>query len=206
MSRLCAVFCGGDPVSRKTFETCPAAEYNIAADSGYILAQKLGVTPDLIIGDFDSAPKPAGGNIITFPVEKDDTDLMLALRKGLELGYDRYLIFGATGGRIDHTLAAVQSLAFLTAHNASGEIVSDTERITLLTPGEHSIPYMAGFSLSLFAYSERVSGLCIEGAKYTCRGVELDSTFPLGASNQVMSEEAKVSFTSGLLLAVRASL
>lgn len=206
MSRLCAIFCGGDPVSRKTFETCPSAEYNIAADSGYILAEKLGVTPDLIIGDFDSAPKPASGNIITFPVEKDDTDLMLALRKGLELGYDRYLIFGATGGRLDHTLAAVQSLSFLTAHNASGEIVSDTERITLLTPGEHSFPNMEGFSLSLFAYSEKVSGLCIEGAKYTCRDVELDSSFPLGASNQVTSAEAKVSFTSGLLLAVRARL
>ena len=85
----------------------------IAADGGLAHVQALGLTPDIILGDFDSLGYvPEGANV--FPVRKDDTDTMLAIRRGLELGYHNFLIYGGLDGpRLDHTLANIQSLLFL---------------------------------------------------------------------------------------------
>lgn len=203
MNRRCAVFGGGDPVSVAAVNAeLYGDELLIAADSGYLLMNKLGLTPDLVIGDFDSAPEPDCANKLLFPVEKDDTDLMLAFKEGLSRGCSRFAAFGATGGRLDHTFAAVQSLAFLLDNKASGVIVSDKERIELFEPGVYSFPKADGFTLSLFAYSEKVSGLSVSGTKYCCRDVEISSGFPLGVSNSVKDDFADVSFKQGRLLVI----
>lgn len=207
MSGNCAVFCGGDPVSERVFrEEYTAGCYNIAADSGYLLAKKLGVKSDIIIGDFDSANRPDSENVIVFPVEKDDTDLMLAIKEGISRGYDRFLIFGATGGRLDHTYAAIQSLAYLLEHGAFGTVISENERIELYKAGRYEFPKKEGMSMSLFAYSGSVGGLTVSGTKYVCESTELSAAFPLGVSNEVKAEKAVVSFEKGLLLVIRSKL
>ena len=207
MNRCCAVFCGGDPVSRETaegyLESCVCS---IAADSGYLLADKLGVKVDTVIGDFDSAREPSGVEVIRFPVRKDDTDLMLALKEGLGRGYDRYVIFGATGGRLDHTFAAVQGLEFLLDRGASGVIVSDNETAEMFLPGCYGFEYREGFTLSLFAVTEKVTGLSLKGTKYDGEGLTLERGFPLGVSNAVTAPAAEIIFESGRLLAVRSRL
>ena len=207
MSSVCAVFCGGDPVSKETVRLdLKRDDLRIAADSGNKLMKELGISPHIIIGDFDSAERPTQGNIISFPVEKDDTDLMLAVREGLDRGASHFLIYGATGGRLDHTIAAVQTLAFLKDHKASGVIISDTERIELLYPGSHKIKPMKGYSLSLLAYSNSVTELTITDAKYTCHGINIDNAFPLGVSNEFVGSDASVSFASGILLCIRSKM
>jgi len=206
MEKHCAVFCGGDPVSAQTIGRLPSGCCIIAADSGYRLAQELGLVPDLVIGDFDSSSKPEHSNIKVYPVEKDDTDLMLALREGLRSGCTRFHIYGATGGRLDHTVAAIQSLAFLLDNSASGEILSDSERIELIQIGAYSAPKMPGYTLSLFAYSDTVKGLSISGAKYCCKKLDLVSSFPIGVSNEVTDECADITFDSGRLLIIRSEL
>ena len=87
----------------------------LAADGGYRHCQTAGITPDLLLGDFDSLGSQRPDNIPThtFPVEKDDTDTMLAIRYGLEQGYQTFHLYGGTGGRMDHTLANLQALGFL---------------------------------------------------------------------------------------------
>lgn len=207
MSRVCAVFCGGDPVSKDTVRAdLNSEDLRIAADSGYKLMEALGIPPHLVIGDFDSAERPKSGSVISFPVEKDDTDLMLAVREGLARGCTQFLIYGATGGRLDHTVASLQTLAFLGDHKAHGTIISDTERVELLYPGSHRLRAMKGYSLSLLAYSETVTDLSISGAKYSCHGITIDNAFPLGVSNEIVSEEAAVSFASGVILCIRSKL
>ena len=97
-------------------------DLQIAADAGLHLCERLGVRPDVVLGDFDSMDvRQAPADCIRVPVEKDDTDTMLALREGLRRGCDTFYLYGATGGaRLDHTLANLQSLAFLLRHGARG--------------------------------------------------------------------------------------
>lgn len=207
MNKVCAVFGGGDPVSAAAVrKELSGGELLIAADSGYLLMHSLGLEPDLILGDFDSAPEPDFADKQVYPKQKDDTDLMLALKEGLSRGCDRFLIFGATGGRLDHTYAAVQSLAYLLEHGASGVIVSDTERIELLAPGSYTLPAMKGYTLSLFAYTDSVGGLTVTGAEYTCEGITLRNSFPLGVSNSAEDSPAKVCFSKGIILVIRSKL
>ena len=207
MSRSCAIFGGGDSVSLETVNNeLVGDELMIAADSGYLLMKKLGFSPDLIIGDFDSAPEPDCQNKEVYPVEKDDTDLMLAIKHGISEGCSRFVFFGATGGRLDHTFAAVQSLAYLLDNRASGVITSDDVRIELLDPGVYSIIKKDGFTLSLLAFSEKVEGLTVSGTKYCCENICLSSSFPLGVSNSIEKSSASVSFSEGRLLVICSKL
>ncbi len=177
----------------------------IACDKGYLYAEKMGIRPDIIIGDFDSASRPLYNNIpiLTFPVEKDDTDTMLAIKYALEKRCEHIIVICALGNRLDHTLANIQSLAFIAAHNCVGEIISDTEHIQTLT-GEASIvlPRRSSRSLSLFAVSDKCEGVSISGAKYDVADVTITNTFPIGCSNAWDKEEVTVSIKSGILLIV----
>jgi len=99
------------------------SDFILAADGGLRHTEKLNITPHGILGDFDSLGyTPEGAQV--FPVEKDDTDAMLAARKGLELGYRDFLFYGALDGpRLDHTIANFQTLQFLTDRGAGGFLV-----------------------------------------------------------------------------------
>ena len=209
MSRaeVCVIFGGGDAVSADTVKSeLSGGELLIAADSGYILMEKLGLAAELIIGDFDSAPEPVCDNKAVYPVRKDDTDLMLAVKAGLTRGCKRFIIFGATGGRLDHTFAAVQTLAYILDNGAYGSVVSDDVRIELLDPGRYEFPKREGFTLSLFAYSPKVTGLDIRGAEYSGSDLELCSGFPLGVSNAVSESVAGLYFKTGRLLVICSKL
>lgn len=208
MTEHCIIFAGGDPVSRETFVMWkPADAFVICADKGVALADDLGVVPDLILGDFDSlGHRPVGDNVLTYPVEKDDTDLMLAVNEGLSRGFKEFHIFGACGGRLDHMIGNVRCLALLLENGAQGEIIGDDERISLHRAGEYSFPCEDGFSLSFFAYSDKVTGLTISGTKYTADKVTLKNASTLGVSNEIISDRAIVSFEDGILLAVRSRL
>ena len=98
----------------------------IAADAGYARCREAGLRPDLVVGDFDSSAAPAGEAVLRLPVEKDDTDTLHALRLGLARGCRDFVIYGGTGGaRADHTLANIQCLYFLAAHEARGRLYGD---------------------------------------------------------------------------------
>ena len=203
----CIIFTGGDPELRLPDGVTADGALIIAADSGFTNCTALGLEPALVVGDFDSlgyAPESAETEI--FPKEKDDTDLMLAVRAALGRGCDDITILGALGGRFDHMFANVQTLAFIAERGAVGRIVSEREEITLLTAGEYDFPQREGRSLSLFAWSPRVEGLTLRGVKYALENGSITNAFPIGISNEIVGERAFVGFTAGLLLVVRSSL
>ena len=181
MTKKCTIFSGGEAVSAQC-----VAEYKdfiddslvISADKGYKLAQAVGVKSDIIMGDFDSAEKPVFDNIEIFPSEKDDTDLMLAIKEGFESGCDDFLIFGATGGRVDHLLGNIQSLGYILSCGGEGMIAADREIIRLYRAGSYRIYDREGFSFSLVAYTDKVEGLTIKGAKYEVEDLSADQCFP----------------------------
>jgi len=153
----------------------------------------------VILGDFDSLgyiPEDAR----VFPVEKDDTDVMLAIRHGLGCGCREFFIYGGMEGkRLDHTLANLQALCFLRAHNARGFLLGREQAATVL---ENETAVFKGCEgiFSVFCMGEPATGVCIRGAQYELENGTLTADFPLGVSNHFMGKSVEISVKQGKLL------
>ncbi len=113
-------------------------KYTICADGGYLLAKRMNVVPDVIIGDFDTFSEeelPDNCEIIKHPEDKDDTDTMLAVKLALNRGYKNIVICGAIGGRLDHTFANIQTLRYIMKHGGYGELAGDGSFAMMQGPG-----------------------------------------------------------------------
>lgn len=175
----------------------------IAADKGYIRCEELGITPDIVLGDFDSAPVPPSClSPQIFPVLKDDTDSMLAIKEAINQGCSHITIIGATGGRLDHTYANIQCLAYIAKQGCTGKIVDSQNTIMLVQEGCPLVISKFDGYLSLFAYTPTVKGVTITGALYSVDNIELTTSFPLGISNKITAQHSKISCTSGMLLVI----
>jgi len=195
----CVIFtahCEGDP--RAAYAPRPG-DFVLCADCGWRLATAMGVTPDLTLGDFDSGAAPEAGPVERFPVEKDDTDTMLCLKRGLALGYDDFLIVGGFGGRLDHTLANLQTLHYAALRGARAALNDGRCWATVLLNGSVRVPRTPA-KLSLFALGDACRGVTIRGAKYDVENITLTNAFPLGACNDVKAEYAEISVEQGPLL------
>ena len=175
----------------------------IAADGGLPAVERMGLVPDLVIGDFDSLGRtPTHPNTIVLPTEKDDTDMAAAVKLGLERGYRRFALYGGTGGRLAHTLANLQLLDGLAPQNCRGFLVGEGTVATALCSDTLSFPaHMSGY-LSLFCHSGHASGVTLTGLKYPLTDATLTSDVPLGVSNEFTGVPAQVSVRSGVLLAL----
>ena len=199
--KTCLIFCAAD------FDT-PAEQirkddYIIAADGGLRHTQKWNLTPDDILGDFDSLGyTPEGANV--FPVEKDDTDAMLAVRRGLSLGYDRFLLYGSIDGpRLDHTVANFQTLQFLADHGATGYLIGKDVICTVLKNGTLSFPAGKSGTVSVFCLGPDAHKVSIRGLYYPLSNGTLTAGFPLGVSNHFTEKPAEISVGDGSLLILR---
>ena len=174
----------------------------IAADGGLTHTNALGITPQVVLGDFDSLGyTPAGANV--FPVEKDDTDAMLAARKGLELGCDRFLLYGSLDGpRLDHTVANFQTLQFLADRGAKGYLIGKDHIVTVVKNGQLTFPATATGIVSVFCMGADAAGVSIEGLQYPLENGTLSAGFPLGVSNHFVGQAAKISVKDGSLLVI----
>lgn len=194
----CVIFCAAEcdglarPIGQDAFV--------IAADGGLRHTKTLGITPNAVLGDFDSLGyTPEGANV--FPVEKDDTDAMLAVRLGLEQGCDEFLLYGSLDGpRLDHTVANFQTLQFLTDHGAVGYLIGETTMVTVVKNGK--ITFTAGLSgtISVFCMGPDAEGVTETGLFYGVENGTLTSGFPLGVSNHFTGEAAEISVKNGSLL------
>ncbi len=194
----CLIFCaaGFDGLLRPIRE----GDYVIAADGGLRHTDALGIRPDCILGDFDSLGyAPEGANV--FPVEKDDTDAMLAVRRGLNLGFREFHLYGSLDGpRLDHTIANFQTLQYLCDHGSCGYLIGKDHIVTAVKNG--SLRFGAGWegTLSVFCLGADAAGVDIRGLYYGLQDGVLSAGFPLGVSNHFTGQEAAVSVKSGSLL------
>lgn len=198
--KRCVIFCaaGFDALLDPIWE----GDYVIAADGGFRHTEKLGIQPDAILGDFDSLGyMPKGANV--FPVEKDDTDAMLAVRHGLKLGLREFLIYGGVDGpRLDHTFANVQTLHFLAEHGAYGYLIGKDYILTVVKDGGVRFPAGAEGTISVFGVGADAQGVTERGLYYPLDNAVLTSSFPLGASNHFTGAEAEISVKQGSLLLI----
>lgn len=176
----------------------------IAADGGYVHLTGLGITPDILLGDFDSLDTvPDLPNIVRHPVRKDDGDTALAVKLGLERGFRAFALYGGLGGeRLDHSLANIQTLAWLAQQGASGWLVGRGQVVTVIENASLRFdPACHGF-LSVFCHGEHASDVTLRQLKFPLENAELDSRVPLGLSNEFIGGAAEVSVGQGTLVVV----
>ena len=175
----------------------------IAADGGLKHLERFGVKPDIIIGDFDSLGLiPEGDKVIRLKPEKDVTDMYAAVEVGMEYGCDRFEIFGAMGGRFDHSLANIQLAVSLAEKRISHVVRGNGFSVVAVRNG--GIPFfsdMKGY-ISVFSHSDVCKGVTIKGLKYELENAELSNSFSLGVSNEFTGKDSSISVENGTLVII----
>lgn len=207
----CVIVAAGDLRIRSLKKE--AGDFLIAVDGGYGFCKRLGVKPDLLVGDFDSVTarekleieeleqkKP--GMVARLNVEKDDTDTMAAARIGLEKGYGVFAVCGGMGGRLEHTIANIQTLLYLKKRGARGYLYDEECALFIVREEELVLPGERTGGLSLFCIGERAEGVTLEGLKYPLKDAVVTNDYPIGISNEFTGREARVTVKKGSLLAL----
>ena len=198
--KKCVIFCAAE--CRELLETPSAADFVIAADGGLEHTRKFGIEPDEILGDFDSLGYiPPDSRV--FPVEKDDTDAMLAVRRGLSLGCREFLLYGSLDGpRLDHTVANFQTLQFLCDRGAFGYLIGNECIVTVVKNGTLRFPASARGIVSVFCLGADAGGVTLRGLKYPLENGTLTPGFPLGVSNHFVGDSTEITVKNGSLLVI----
>jgi len=211
-NKSCCIF-GAAPIT-SPLPPIPENSLVIAADGGLNTVRGLGITPDIVLGDFDSLGEipNVSCELIRHPIEKDDTDTGLAVKTGLERGCVRFFIFGGMGGdRYDHTLANLQTLVHIAKSGAVG-FLTDGKRCFTAISGDSELIFPRGYTgdISVFSAEGIADGVNIEGLYYSVSNGSLSGNFPLGVSNSFpkattpdvnsnSNQVAKISVKSGSL-------
>lgn len=188
-------------------------DFIICADGGYAHARAESIVPDVVIGDFDSIDfefvksnlhqtGSAGSQIIRVAAEKDDTDTLICLKHGIDLGYEEFIILGGLGGRMDHTMANLQTMAYAVDHQKTIWIHDGKNHATLRNPGSINVQKIDSSKISLFAFESCCEGVSIRNVKYPLSDHLLKNNFPLGISNEFLGNESEISHKSGKLLII----
>lgn len=199
MSR-CVIF-SACPVSPELKCLLRAEDFIVACDAGYRNCERLDCVPDVIVGDFDSAPCPGdlGKDVVVLPHVKDDTDTEYAAKLAVQKGFSEVLILGALGGnRLEHTLANLCTGLGLEQQGVRVTLQNERSRITYVMPGESRIyPKAEYFYVSVFPMEGRAEGVLERGSFYELTDATLTAGYPLGVSNEYADD------SSGITIATR---
>lgn len=185
------------------------AQLLVCADGGAAHLRRMGVKPDVLLGDLDSISeedlehfKDAGVKIEKFPAEKDMTDTELAVQYAIDRGCDTIIIIGGVGTRLDHSLANILSLKKIMDRNVRGFVVDEHNEITII---RDSIKLFReeGVKVTLLPLTEKVEGVTTKGLYYPLVDATMEMGTSWGVSNEFSCEEAEISIKSGLLLIIR---
>ncbi len=177
----------------------------ICADGGYDTAVRFGIRPDLLIGDFDSVrgSLPSGVETIRLKVEKDDTDLLAAVKEGIRRGFRSFVLTGVLGGeRFDHSFANICVLQYLCAQGCKAFIGQDRCQVFLLRSGRLTLSGEKGGIVSVFPFGCASCEVSYTGLQYPLTHAMLTSEVPLGVSNHIVEDLAQIVVHSGYALIV----
>lgn len=178
-------------------------DFYVVCDCGLKHIESLDIVPNLIVGDFDSHEKPdTGVETIVLPREKDDTDTFYAVKEAIKRGYADFLLIGAIGDRLDHSLGNVSILMYLDSLGFKGEISDDYSDMEIVSDGASVSDEYEYFSL--IAVGGEANGVVIKNAKFPLNGESIAPIYQYGVSNETLpGKTAKISLESGKLLLIR---
>lgn len=199
--KKCAIISGA-PENDLEYINNYTDRYMICADSGYKKCLKLGIQPDLIIGDFDSSDVPdCDCEIIRLNARKDDTDTFYCVKKAIAKGFSDIVILGGIGSRIDHTYSNILSVAYCFDKNIKCALVNSKNFLTV-ADGETILKRAEYKYFSLFALFEKCEGLSISGAEYNLHSVDIEPFEQLTQSNEFKDDFVKISIKKGKILLI----
>lgn len=195
-----AVILSAVPVTTAMRRYVQPGDFIVACDAGYRNAERLDLRPDLIVGDFDSAPMPKTEHeTIVLPHVKDDTDTQYAARWLLEHGFDTITLLGALGGaRLEHTLANLATSLYLAKNKVDVLLADERSELHYLVPGRELVLHRGDWKyLSVFPLEGQLTGVAIHGVFYPLEDAVLTADYPLGVSNEFTEETAHLSCAGG---------
>ena len=196
------------PVSSELARLLRPDDFIIACDAGYRNCEPLGCKPNIIVGDFDTAPCPKQeeDDIVVLPHVKDDTDTEYAAKLASQKGFSEVLLLGVLGGkRMEHTLSNLCTGLGLEQRGVRATLQDERSRITFVRPGEtRQYPKGNYFFLSVFPMEGRAEGVCERGSFYELTDATLTAGYPLGVSNEYAegSDCITISTRTGALVVV----
>ena len=193
--KKCYIICGGP----ETFQdvTIEKDAYIICADGGYDKAIATGFIPDLVIGDFDSIKSvPKAEEVIKAPTHKDDTDTMLAIKTAVARGFNDITLVSAFLGRMDHSIANLASLCYMSEQGIYGRIIGDNCNAYFLNENSISLYPDKNRYLSVFASTDTAI-VSISGTEYEVEKFEMKKTFPIGVSNEFTDSVCSITVHKG---------
>lgn len=203
--RRCVII-GGADIGNYDFirEKISTDDYFIFCDSGLKHQKKLGVTPNLIIGDFDSYEKPQVEiETIVLPCEKDDTDTVFAVKEAVNRGFDDFLLIGAVGGRLDHTLCNVSILLKLYSIGKTAVIIDDYSDMQIVGRKTAFVDDSYAF-FSLVNITGNAKGITVRNAKYPLKNAEITCDYQYGVSNEPLKGKiTEITVKDGELLLIK---
>ncbi len=176
-----------------------SGDFIVCADGGYVYAQRAGFVPDLIIGDFDSSEFPENTDCekIRLPSMKDDTDINYCVKECVSRGFKYFKILGASGGREDHSYANYCTLKYLSDREKEAEIISRNTSVCIMKRGKKNIVGKKDRIFSVFPFGCDKCNISLKGFLYELDGYSLSSDFPIGTSNEVISDNALITVHEG---------
>lgn len=199
--KTCVIVASGE-LGNATFLQQYLDGFVIFVDGGLNYVDALGVEPDLIIGDMDSFKGDLSAyrcKVIVHDTQKDDTDTGLAVKYALENGYNDIVLIAGTGGRLDHTFANIQIMAYAAEKGVDIKMVKDDTIIYVTNKSPIVFDRPKQKYVSVFAFSEKVTGVNLMGMKYPLVDAVLENTFPVGVSNECISAQCGIYFNSGTI-------
>jgi thiamine pyrophosphokinase len=206
------IFANGDQFQQDRVQPLvQPGDFLVAADGGLRHLLGLGLAPDLLIGDLDSVSpqdvewvKQAHGQVVQYPVDKDETDLELALMAALRSGAREIFILGALGGRLDMTLANISLLLLPDLASCNVRLEDGIEEVFLIRAGKTDAVIFGqpGDRVSLLPWGSAAAGITPQGLIYPLKGETLFPDRTRGTSNRMAAEQARVTLESGLLICI----
>ena len=173
----------------------------IGADRGYLVLEKNGIKPNVVIGDFDSYEgEIVCDNIIRFPIKKDFTDSELSIKYAIENGYKNIKIYGAIGGALDHTIANLSLLAKYSKNGVDIAFFDDKNALFAITNSSVKFDSEAKGRISVFSFDDEAFGVFEKGLLYELENATLENQTPLGVSNEFVGKESEISVQKGTLI------
>ena len=196
----CVIISGSPDTNVEEIKSlCTSDDFIVCADSGYSFAKKAGLTPNLIIGDFDSLKEelPQNTEVVKLNTHKYDTDTEHCVMECIRRGYKDFLLLGSIGGRTDHTFANIATLAFLSEYNYNGIARNNGEEIRILKEGSYEMNNKKGLIFSVFPYGCESVNVTYKGAEYMLNNKTLTYNVSRGISNVFVDDEAEITINRG---------
>ncbi|MCL2754278.1 MAG: thiamine diphosphokinase [Oscillospiraceae bacterium] len=184
---MTCIIVGASPECAAIAEHENAQAFVIAVDGGYDRLTECGIVPDLVIGDFDSltGKLPVTVETLRFPQEKDESDTELAVQEAIRRGCKAFRIYGALGGRLDHTLANIALMISLSERGYDCRLIGEREWLTaVVSNSRFKLDCATGQTVSVFTADESAHGVTLTGFKYPLANAVLQRG-TRGLSNEV---------------------